>query len=855
MKDRNRRIYEFGPYTFKPESCTLLKGTERVTISGNPFELLHFFVQHPNVAVTPDELSVAIWPGMTRVETANIYRQIYTVRRILGKTPDSRDYIKVIRGKAYIFQAEVRETLAEDPQSACAVPTQNVQMAPSAIPQEVEAIPTESLQPPDALAVEGPQVVPIPEVATEVPEPRSDSEQLSRRWSKSAIACIIGVAAILVGCYFWSKQHKPTISRVAAAATTPTQGPNFYESGLQKLQSGNTLDARKLLEQAVTLDPQYGPAHSALSQALLELGYETRAKEEAKRGTEMTEGLGREEVLLVKAQFYASSNDWASAARAYETLFSLFPDKLDYGVRYSLALSKEGKEGEALAVMKDLKAAGSPDHPVLDLGEALVADDSNDYRGEYTAAAQAERKARAKQLPYMVGRAELSEAWALDNLSDLKQAELKARDAQLVLAGLKDIGGEGRAWKDLGDVYIDEQRPEEATAAYKHAISAFRQTSWKSGEAVALNNLGYVLRDCGDYAGARELFKQSLRISKSLGDLRRQAMALNGIAVVLKRSGNLSGAEEANRAALEIHRQLKDDAKYATALNDLAIVLQDQGKLLEAEQAFKESLGTFDRLGRQIDVAMLHGNFGDLALRCGDLSRAEKEYHIQVEMGNRIPQPKQLGYGLYGLGEVSFWRYELTAAKRYLAESLRLRTGMHDAGTVAETRLALAEVFLEEHNFADAETNARSAAAEFGHERQVDQQAVSEAVLSRALLREQKSSEALGLADKSLQRLSSSEDKDSEMAAKLEVSKVLDACGRRTQAIKLLESVAEEAAHSKYLPCLLEARAALARISLESGAKSAEHEMQLVKTEASAKGLLLIARRMDSSLSLAASNR
>jgi hypothetical protein len=71
--------------------------------------------------------------------------------------------------------------------------------------------------------------------------------------------------------------------------------------------------------------------------------------------------------------------------------------------------------------------------------------------------------------------------------------------------------------------------------AFQHAIDTFRQIGWRSGEAVALNNLAYVLKDKGDFSGVGKLFAQSLSISRSTGDLRRQALALDGVAIVLKR--------------------------------------------------------------------------------------------------------------------------------------------------------------------------------------------------------------------------------------------------------------------------------------------------------------------------------
>ena len=255
---------------------------------------------------------------------------------------------------------------------------------------------------------------------------------------------------------------------------------------MNDLRRGAVLEARKNLERAVTLSPRSPAARAVLSQALLELGYEILAQQEAKMAFDLSPGLGRDDALLVKAQFYSTINDGANAARAYQTLFSFSPENEEYAICYALAISKEGRLKDALSVIENAKRRQITDNPKLDLAEANVAEQAGDYQHEYTAAERAEKRAKAVGLPYLVGHSELSEAWALDNLAKLPEAEQKARQAQTLLAGLNDVGGEGIAWKDLGDVYIDQQAPDKAKAAYGHASANFHRIGCRSGEAIAL---------------------------------------------------------------------------------------------------------------------------------------------------------------------------------------------------------------------------------------------------------------------------------------------------------------------------------------------------------------------------------
>ena len=60
----------------------------------------------------------------------------------------------------------------------------------------------------------------------------------------------------------------------------------MYAEGLSKLRVFEALPARKLLEKAVTLDPNHALSHAALSDALATLGYDSMAREQAQKAVE-----------------------------------------------------------------------------------------------------------------------------------------------------------------------------------------------------------------------------------------------------------------------------------------------------------------------------------------------------------------------------------------------------------------------------------------------------------------------------------------------------------------------------------------------------------------------------------------
>ena len=89
--------------------------------------------------------------------------------------------------------------------------------------------------------------------------------------------------------------------------------------------------------QSRAADPTYPLAHAALSEVWDRLDYTAKAKAEAERALQLSEHLSQEERLLVEGQYRTVIEDRPKAVAAYQALFDLFPDNLEYGLRLASA--------------------------------------------------------------------------------------------------------------------------------------------------------------------------------------------------------------------------------------------------------------------------------------------------------------------------------------------------------------------------------------------------------------------------------------------------------------------------------------------------------------------------------------
>ncbi|HXU30310.1 MAG TPA: protein kinase, partial [Thermoanaerobaculia bacterium] len=213
----------------------------------------------------------------------------------------------------------------------------------------------------------------------------------------------------------------------AARAALPTnpEAARLYAEGLERLRRFEPLAARDLLVRAVAVDPNNPLAHSALASAWAGLGYAGRSAEEAKKAIDLARDLPQEQRLVIEGRYAEANEDWPRATEIYRSLFRVFPDDLDYGLRLVAAQTAAGQAQEALATVAALRALPAParEDPRIDLAEAAAAEALADFPRQRQSAAQAAARAGERGARLLTAQARLSECRALRNLGQAEAGQ------------------------------------------------------------------------------------------------------------------------------------------------------------------------------------------------------------------------------------------------------------------------------------------------------------------------------------------------------------------------------------------------------------------------------------------------
>jgi tetratricopeptide (TPR) repeat protein/tRNA A-37 threonylcarbamoyl transferase component Bud32 len=593
---------------------------------------------------------------------------------------------------------------------------------------------------------------------------------------------------------------------VRASLPAAPDAARLYSEGLAKLRVFDALGARDLLEKAVLEDQNHALAHSALSLAWSRLGYDAKARDEAKRAFDLSANLSREKRLQVEGRYRETTREWNKAVEIYQTLWDFFPDNLEHGLSLVQAQISANKGKAALATAEAL-SKGLPserDDPQIYLAEAQAASSLSDFKRQQEAAAKAAAKGEAREAKLLVAAARLLEGTAKRALGEPLKAQAAYEEAQRIYTAAGDRAGVARARNNIATLLKDRGDLVGAKAAFEEAMAFWREVGNPSAVATLLNNTANVLIDQGDLDGAKRMHEQALVIRRELGNKSGMFSSLLGIGNALYGLGDWAGAKSRYQECLAIGRELEDRSKIAMALNNLAGLLAAEGDLAGARKAYEELLIVRRETGDKSALAFALNNLGYVLLEQGDLTGARKN------------------------GE----------------EALAIREQLREKGNVAYTELFLASLTIEEGRPSEGERLTQKAVDEFQAEHAANGEANARTVQARVFLGQGqpgKAQETIGRASELAQK---SQSRSVRVAVQTVSAQVRASVGKPADARESLKATLAETEKYGFVGAQFAARLALGEIEMKSGQTIAGRaRLEALEKDATEKGFTLIASK------------
>jgi DNA-binding winged helix-turn-helix (wHTH) protein/Tfp pilus assembly protein PilF len=351
MSLKNRELYEFGDFRLDVADRRVerINGRQNGSLPDKSFQTLVVLVRNSGRLISKDELFEAVWPD-TFVEENNLDKAIHSIRQFLGEKAGEQKYIETIRRHGYRFVADVRRVEPEnevDSANGAAANFSSIRAEGNDAEQEKPKDDTESLDgKTDRNTSKGPVSI------------------WRRPLSLVTLAAAI-VLALFGGWYLFSQPDFPERGGGPIPGATPlsrSQAYDLYVRGKVKVASENredTLAAIKILEEAITVDPDLAEAHAQLARGYNTMAFKYSSGAEAKRYHENAE-VAIEKAInlnpeLAEAHFarglilwtYTSRFPHEKAIQAYKRSLELDPNQDETYHQLSLVYSHIGLLPEA----------------------------------------------------------------------------------------------------------------------------------------------------------------------------------------------------------------------------------------------------------------------------------------------------------------------------------------------------------------------------------------------------------------------------------------------------------------------------------------------------------------------------
>jgi predicted ATPase/DNA-binding CsgD family transcriptional regulator len=213
----------------------------------------------------------------------------------------------------------------------------------------------------------------------------------------------------------------------------------------------------------------------------------------------------------------------------------------------------------------------------------------------------------------------------------------------------------------------------------KESLALSRSLGERPGLAHSLHLLAAVAWQKGNLAAGRSMMEEALALFKQIDDKESMALLLPDLAYLISQQGEYASALALLEEGLGLSRELGDKWATLRSLDMLASLLYDsRGKPETIRLLLEECLALINEVGSKEGLGPYFGLSGLLALQQGDITKArsllEESLVIYREVGHR----PMIAWSLVLLGTVATGQGDQIAARAFYEESLSIAKELGD---------------------------------------------------------------------------------------------------------------------------------------------------------------------------------
>lgn len=257
-----------------------------------------------------------------------------------------------------------------------------------------------------------------------------------------------------------------------------------------------------------------------------------------------------------------------------------------------------------------------------------------------------------------------SEQWYLaqSNLGEQLWGQGKLQEAATIFSEILEHLGEEPSYRrcltlgHLGRCFGSAGQAAQAAELYRQEITEGNQLEQSDGLkreiGICYTDLGHVLTDAGDFAGARQAYEKALKICTQQQDERQMGVVNGQLGTLARREGDRQEAVKRYEAARNIFQGLNEPAMEAVAWHQLGIVYQESRQWEAAEQHYRRSATIEESRGNLQGAAQTWNRLAIVCKGAGKVTEAEDWFKKAIKVHREIGNSSEITIGLYNLANL-----------------------------------------------------------------------------------------------------------------------------------------------------------------------------------------------------------
>jgi tetratricopeptide (TPR) repeat protein len=259
-----------------------------------------------------------------------------------------------------------------------------------------------------------------------------------------------------------------------------------------------------------------------------------------------------------------------------------------------------------------------------------------------------------------------------------------------------------KLYMNVSEKFREKRQLGKALDFLKKALGAFKTKGDKAGEASALNEVGSVYYDSGQYKLAVTSYNEAIELKKETGDIKGAADVYSEIGEVYENTYQVESAINAYNEALTIRQQLGDNKGVSTVCNQLGNVYYNQNDFKQSVQFFSKALEVADKINDKGAKGGLLNSLGVVYYRMGNYEEAIKFYDKSIAISKETGNKKGVSLSYNNLGNINFDWNKYEKAIEYYEKSLSLKRELNFEEGMAVSLYNIGNSYLEMNNYLKA---------------------------------------------------------------------------------------------------------------------------------------------------------